>query len=289
MAVANSNLKASRAVADASNERVTHGTETSPDLLLAQERAIQAEYDVEQTSADVDVALANLCEAIGISPTTKLKIAGLEGPLPVHLEETVDADTAQALVDRPDLIADMAKLKSKEAKLREARDNLWPKIAFVGNANRNYATATAYPFPVTNGSLTIDNYGVFLQAEWTLFDGFASQNAIRLAASAQRQAEGDLDQARVHAAGEVFEAYMKLKTSLQKLEVSRALVTASQKSYDASVDAYKHGLRTVLDTLAAERDFREAQETDVSTRAEVYTNWQELAYAMGHLQPPAAN
>jgi outer membrane protein len=287
LTVANSNLKSSRAVAEASNERVQHGTETSPDLLLAQERAIQAEYDVEQASADVDVALADLCEAIGIAPTTQLKIAGLEGPLPVHLEETVDSATAQALVDRPDLIADMAKLKAKEAQLRQARDNLWPKIAFVGNANRNYATATAYPFPVTNGSLTIDNYGVFLEAEWTLFDGFANQNAIRLAESAKSQAQDDLEQARVHAAGEVFQSYMKLKTSLQKLEVSQALVTASQKSYEASVDAYKNGLRTVLDTLAAERDFRQAQETDVSTRAEVYTNWQDLAFAMGHIQAPA--
>jgi outer membrane protein len=287
LTVANSNLESSKAVADASNERVTHGTETSPDLLLAQERAIQAEYDLEQASADVDVALANLCEAIGIAPTTQLKIAGLEGPLPVHLEETVDTDTAEALVDRPDLIADMAKLKAKESQLREARDNLWPKIAFVGNANRNYATATAYPFPVTNANLTIDNYGVFLQAEWTLFDGFANQNAIRLADSARQQAESDLNEARVHAAGEVFEAYMKLKTSLQKLEVSRALVNASQKSYEASVDAYKNGLRTVLDTLAAQRDFRQAQETDISTRAEVYTNWQDLAFAMGKIQAPS--
>jgi outer membrane protein len=286
LTVANSNLESSNAVADASNERVTHGTETSPDLLLAQERAIQAEYDLEQASADVDIALANLCEAIGIAPTTRLKIAGLEGPLPIHLEETVDADTAQALVDRPDLIADMAKLKAKESQLREARDNLWPKIAFVGNANRNYATATAYPFPVTNANLTIDNYGVFLQAEWTLFDGFAHQNAIRLADAEQKQAEGTLEQARVHAAGEVFESYMKLKTSLQKLEVSKALVDASQKSYEASVDAYKNGLRTVLDTLAAQRDFRQAQETDVSTRAEVYTNWQELAFAMGQIRSP---
>jgi outer membrane protein len=106
--------------------------------------------------------------------------------LPVHLEETVDIDTAQALVDRPDLIADMAKLKAKESQLREARDNLWPKIAFVGNANRNYATATAYPLPINNANLTIDNYGVFLEAEWTLFDGFANQNAIRLADSARQ-------------------------------------------------------------------------------------------------------
>jgi outer membrane protein len=286
LTVAQSNVDSSNAVAEASNQRVQHGTETSPDLLLAKERAIQAEYDLEQASADVDVALANLCEAIGIAPTTRLKIAGLEGPLPINLEETVDTDTAKALVNRPDLIADMAKLKAKEAQLREARDNLWPKIAFVGNANRNYATATAYPFPVTNANLTIDNYGVFLQAEWTLFDGFANQNAIRLADSAQREAQSDLDEARVHAAGEVFQAYMKMKTSLQKLEVSRALVAASQKSYEASVDAYKNGLRTVLDTLAAQRDFREAQETDVSTRAEVYTNWQDLAFAMGEIRSP---
>jgi outer membrane protein len=287
--VAKSNMDSSRAVADASNERLAHGTGTSPDLLLAKERAIQAEYDLEQASADDDVALADLCEAIGIAPTTKLNIADLEGPLPVHLEETVDADTAQALADRPDLIADMAKLKAKEAKLREARANLLPKIAFVGNANRNYATATAYPNPVTNANLTIDNYGVFLEAQWTLFDGFANQNEIRLAASEQDQARSDLDQARVHVAGDVFKAYMKLKTSLRKLEVSQALVAASQKAYEASVAGYRNGLQTVLDTLAAQRDFRQAQETDVTTRAEVYTNWQDLAFAMGKIQKSSAH
>jgi outer membrane protein len=290
LGVARSNLESAQAVADAADMRANHGTGTAPDLLLAKERAIQANYDLIQASADDDIALANLCEAVGILPTTKLKIADMGGtPLPVRLDETIETDTAQALSDRPDLIADMAQIRAKEAELRKAQDELLPKISVQGTAGRAYATATAYPLPVNNAHLTIDNYAVFLQAEWSIFDGFANVNKIRLAESEQKQAESELANTRTQVAGEVFRAYMKLKTSLRKLEVSKALVEASKKSYDASMEAYKQGLRTVLDTLAAQHDLRVAEETDVATRAEVYTNWQDLAFSMGHIRSPGTN
>jgi len=290
LAVAKSNLESAQAVADAANERINHGTATSPDLLLAKERAVQANYDLIQASAEDDIALANLCEAVGILPTTKLKIADMDGKsLPKHLEETIESDTAQALADRPDLIAAMAEIKAKNAELHKAQDEMLPKISMLATADRSYATATAYPIPVNNAHLTIDAYAVLLQAEWTIFDGFANVNKIREAESQKRQAESELAQTRTKIAGQVFRAYMKLKTSLRKLEVSKALVETSQKSYEASMDSYKQGLRTILDTLAAQHDLRVAQETDIATRAEVYTNWQDLAFAMGHIRSPGAN
>jgi outer membrane protein TolC len=282
LAVAKANLASAEAIENAANERFNQGTATSPDQLLAKARAAQASYDLIQTQANDEIALANLCEVIGLPPDTKLKVADMEdAPLPENLDDEVDNYTSFALSNRPDLIAAMAQLKAKNAELFKAHADLLPKIGVTATADHGYATATAYPLPVNNADLTIDNYAVFLQAEWTIFDGFSNINKIRLAETEKKIAEEELEHTQTKIEGDVFKAYIKLKTSLRKVEVSKALVEASQKSYESAMESYKQGLQSVLDTLAVQRDLRTAQEINISTKAEVFTNWQNLAFAMG--------
>ncbi len=209
--------------------------------------------------------------------------AGLveRGGHPAHLEQSVEKATEEALRTRPDLLAALAEVRAKDAALRKAQADLLPKIGLDALAARSYATATAYPIPVNDANLTIDTYVVALKAEWALFDGVANVNKVNLARTDRQRAEDDLAVARLEVRSQVFQAYTRLKTALRKVEVSHALVEASEKAYDASMEAYKGGLRTVLDTLSSQRDLRAARETDVATRAEVYTAWQALAYATG--------
>src|SRR5262245_29262914 len=74
IAVAQSSLDAARAVEGAAESRSKLGLETVPDVLLARQQAVQAEFDLEDVSAKERDAQVALAESMGILPTTPLKV-----------------------------------------------------------------------------------------------------------------------------------------------------------------------------------------------------------------------
>jgi hypothetical protein len=71
-----------------------------------------------------------LLETIGIRPGTPIDIADTsQEPLPRALEESVDEAIDRALAQRPDLIARLASVRAKEAEVRRARADYWPRLA----------------------------------------------------------------------------------------------------------------------------------------------------------------
>src|SRR6185369_14940467 len=65
-----------------------------------------------------------------------------------------------------------------------------------------------------------------------------------LAESTQRQATADLERATDKAVREVWKAYNDTKVALAKHEAAAALLTASEKAWDATLDSYRNGLST---------------------------------------------
>src|SRR5262249_59008467 len=106
IAVAQSSLDAARAVQGAAESRSRQGLETVPDVLLARQQAIQAEFDLEDVTAKERDAQVALAESMGILPTTPLQVVDFSAlALPAALEQSVDQTIDRALEQRPDLIA----------------------------------------------------------------------------------------------------------------------------------------------------------------------------------------
>src|SRR5262249_58036233 len=74
IAVAQSSLDAARAVEGAAESRSKLGLETVPDVLLARQQAVQAEFDLEEVAAKERDALVALAERIVVLPTTPLQV-----------------------------------------------------------------------------------------------------------------------------------------------------------------------------------------------------------------------
>ena len=66
-----------------------------------------------------------------------------------------------------------------------------------------------------------------------------------------------------------------------KLDVSTALVDASQKSYDASFEANRRGLGTLADLLAARRELSHAQFVELDAKLQLLNASSALAFATG--------
>jgi outer membrane protein len=275
-------LESAAAVEEAVDARLQQGLATQPDILLARQERARAAFEVQDALGGVNDAHAALAETLGIPPTALMRVADLSAvPLPSDLAETVEQVIDRALARRPDLTSRLAALRAREADERRARAEFWPRLSFSGLAGQAVQRYRAGP---PSGTFTTNEteYGVFLNFEWKLFDGFERQNAVREATSLRGVAEADLAALELRASREVWKAYADVKTALRKHEYALALLTASEEAYASTLESYRSaGLATVLDLLAAQRDLARARTTEIQSRAELLTTSAALTFAAG--------
>jgi outer membrane protein TolC len=175
-------------------------------------------------------------------------------------------------------------LRAREAEARRARAEYLPTLGLTGSgggAFRHYHVEV----PRTGESHTFDDqepvYGARLELEWTLFDGFLRESAVRRADAEAGAARADLESVELRALQEVWSAYADARTALRKLDFAEALLAASQEAYDAELRSYRSGLATLLDLLAAQRDLARARSTRIASRSEVLASAAALAWAAG--------
>jgi outer membrane protein TolC len=91
---------------------------------------------------------------------------------------------------------------------------------------------------------------------------------------------------------EVWSAYIGFRTAVQKQHAAVALLQSASTSYDASLDAYKYGVRTLVDVVTAQRQLAQARRSSVAARSELFLEAVDLEFATGNLlrsQPPATS
>ncbi|MFO1477194.1 MAG: TolC family protein [Verrucomicrobiota bacterium] len=278
-------LKSAQAVEEAAQARLDAGLATQPDLLLARQDRVLAEYNLSSAQRSVTDAQSALAEAVGIAPTTPLKVAPMSAlPLPAELTNSVELTMDQALAKRPDLAAQLAALRASEADVSRAKAAYYPQLGLNGSVGQTYSRFDAYTGGKTTGPFDYNDmiYGINLTVSWDIFDGFLRRNKLREAEAQHRQAAAQLSALQLKAMREVWKSYVDVKTALVQYEAAQALLTASQDAYDANTTKYQNGLGTLIDLLAAERDLAHARTTIVESRAELLDSAAALAFAVGN-------
>jgi outer membrane protein TolC len=288
IAVAQSSVESARAVRESAEARLRNGLATIPEVSMARQQEAQAAFDLEDvlaTERDAQVALA---ESIGIPPTTPIRVTDFSAlPPPAALEDSVDKVIDKALESRPDLIAKVAGLRAKEAEVRKARAAYFPTLSMESHVN---TLAGRVHITGTNGlntwfSANEPGYGVGLALEWNIFDGGAKRRRVELAEAERRSAEDDITAARDKAIRDAWKAYTDVKLAIRRLDVAAALVDASQKSYESTLESYRRGLSTLIDLLAARRELTRARFVEVDTKLQLLNASAALAFTTGVPSP----
>jgi outer membrane protein TolC len=278
-------LDSARTLEEAAVARKQHGLATLPEVLQAREEVARTTYGLDDAlAAEHDASMA-LLESVGIRPGTPMEIADVsQQPLPSALEESVDQAIDRALTQRPDLVARLARVRAKESDVRRARADYYPRLlaqsAVAANIGQLKVEDSAY-----QGVHELQ-YDAGLRLEWTLFDGFERRNKVQLAESVQKEAESELDHAKDKAVREVWKAYNDAKVALAKQRAAAALLAASEESWQATFESYRHGLATFPDVREAQRSLASARTLDQATRAEALTQSAAFAFSTGDLARP---
>jgi outer membrane protein len=262
--------------------RLKNGVATLPDVLEARAAAAQAEYDLQAADGAREIALGNLSTSLGLPPETALQVQPLDqlsvpDELPASVEEVIN----RALRQRPDLLEQVAKVRAADASLEQDRSAYFPSLSFsgLGGLQRAYGQQDLLPGTYAGG----ETWNVSLTLQWNLFDGLRREHAFAEAKAHKAQAKAEIDATEDEISNEVWSAYSSLKTAERQRKAAAALLLSAEQSYAAALKSYDLGLRNLLDVVAAQRTLAQARSADVAVRAQVLTQFSNLAFRSGDL------
>jgi outer membrane protein len=142
------------------------------------------------------------------------------------------------------------------------------------------------------GNASQPTWSAAIAIQWRIFDGGARKHALREAESKHREEEDKMTELQDRATREVWAAYIGFSTALQKHRAAVALLQSASTSYDASLEAYKYGVRNLVDVVTAQRQLAQARLSSVAARSELFLGAVDIEFVTGNLlrrQTPATS
>ena len=282
-------LRTAQTTQDAAENRLNNGLATLPDVLNARAETSQAVFDEESADGDEKIARVTLTETVGVDPSPDVVIdSQRSAPLPEKLTMSIEGLIDRAMKNRPELMAQALRIRSAEASIRAAKAEYKPQIGLSGWI----AQTSVWPSSDYGklGSASEPTWSVELGVHWRIFDGGVRKNEVLIAESKRREAQDELTTENDETTREVWTAYIAFRTALRKHDAAVALLGSANESYSASLDAYKYGVKNLVDVVTAENQLARARLSSVSARSELFLEAVNLEFATGNLlrnQPPA--
>jgi len=277
---ARASLSNAETVQEAADDRLAHGLATLPDVLEARSATAQAEYDLQSVLGAEQIAKGDLATAVGGRASLTIKVQPLdELPMPDSVSDSVQGAIDRALSQRPDLMQQVAEIRSANARVQEARSAYYPSLSLDARPATQsvYGVQSPYDWSHTAGLTG----GLSFSLKWTIFDGGARKNEVLQARANVQEAKAQAEVRRNQIADEVWTAYSNLNTALRQRQAAVALLQAASQSYDSALQSYDYGVRSLLDVTAAQRTLAQARSADVYARTQVLTSFADLAFRTG--------
>lgn len=275
------------------SDTMKRGLSTLPDLKFAEERRARAKLDVDDARARRAEAQAALAVAVGVPSDVNLKVGTLgEQEIPKSLGLDARTFINQALNARPDLAAEVERLKNSEAIAARAEAEFRPTLSFGGYYNETqWWLNLHHPTPLpAMGNAPVQTpyyseaqpfYSALFTLRWDLFNGFRRHNDLSRAHAMVHSREDILKLHELQIIADVWRAYFVFDAMRQKYEDALKLWDAASESYDAYSKSYKEGLSNIVELMSAQRDFARARYTKILATADFLTASANVDYAVG--------
>jgi outer membrane protein len=285
---AQATLTDAQTVQEAGEARLANGLATLPDVLEARAATAQARYELASVQGLEDIARGALAITLGMRPSVPLHVEDVSRqPVPVAIDEPIEALMDRALAQRPDLLAQVATLRMADAEVKTARASFLPNLTFSGSWG--HSAASGQQNLGTTFHSTIFPYQAQLQLGWTIFDGGSRQAQLARAQAERREAQADLTSVRDRIENELWVSYSNLMTTRGRQQAADALLEAATQTYTAMQESYQSGVRTLIDVTSAQRNLARARTAQISARIQLLTSVADLAFRAGELMRAPAS
>lgn len=284
---ARASLQNAQTVQDAAEERLKHGLATLPDVLEARSATAQAQYELQVVLGAEEIARGDLATSLNVPPSTIIRVQPLdELSIPDSMSDTVEQAMTRAFEQRPDLLAQLAEIRSADAGVKEAHAAYFPSLSLRVIPSAQSLLLRQEGLPWAHKDVLLGEASLSLN--WTILDGGARRNRLSQAQAEAREAEARVSVSHDQIADEVWTAYSNFNTALRQRIAAISFLEAATKSYEASLESYNYGLRNFLDVTAAQKTLAQARSTDVIARTQILSALADLAFRVADSIQPGA-
>jgi outer membrane protein TolC len=275
-------LKDATTTETAAEDRRNNGLATVPEVLEAKAATAKAAYDLKSAIGAEQVEIGNLARTITTNPLKPLKVEPLDQlRIPDKLDQSVEDAIKTAFKDRPDLLADEARVRAARDEIKHAHASYYPSLTFDGSRGwiRGFGEQNGYPGTYAH----TPTYDATLALKWTVFDGLRRESSISQAKAEEKAATQEVHDRQDEITNQVWSDYADAATALEQRQAAAALLSAASESYSAALESYKDGVRNFLDVLTAEDALAQARAIDVTARTQVLQTFTDLQFGTGDL------
>ena len=287
-------LKNAKSVQAAAENRMKRGIGTAIEVAQARQATAQARLVMIQATGAAQNAYLTLISAMGISPLTQIKVAGVsDRRLSPELAGSAERVISAALARRPDILAAYAAQKASLAGVRAAEAEFLPKVFVAGTGSYNKGTLSVSGVPsIGNLSPTLNlspkGFGSTVLAGVTVpvFDGGTRAAILEQAQTKADNAGLALTRSRDEAVRQIVLANNALRTSLSAYSAATAVATAAKTTFDAALAAYRSGVGSITDATMAETQLLQAKNASTDAYSTALSAAAALALSTGSLGAP---
>lgn len=252
------------------------GLSSISDLLQAETQLVQAIIEVERNQGAVQVAAANLAQALNISPDRELNVQPLPGFIPTtQIEQSMKQLLELAKANRDDLKAMRATVVRSRSNIRSVRADLLPTVKTLVNGTLVSLENLRF----------LENYTVEFDLKVPLFKAFEGINSLRKAQAELLEAQANLDDDELKAFVSVVTDYYDFIANSEILKYSEQYVETATKSQRAALANYRLGLTDITAVTVANNSLNQARKQLADAKTNYLTSIANLAYHTGGLGP----
>ena len=242
---------------------------------VAQQEATLAQSRLTYTQADNDcrlslLTLAQLLELPSpegfaiVRPDTAAIIVVEEGGLPLP-----DDVYAEAVALKPEVKAEVYRLKGTEASVRIAKSALWPTLSLTAGLGSNYYTTSGMNM-ASFGRQMRNNFSQYvgLSLNIPIFNRFETRNNIRAARLNQEAQTLQLDNVKKALYKEIQQAYYNAVAARAQYESSGEAARSNKAAFDLMTAKYEYGKANITEFNEAKNNWLKSESDLVRAKYE---------------------
>lgn len=283
--LARDSLASQQQIAQATRARLQAGMATTVETALSDQGVMQARLHLVNMQGLERSAYLGLLAAVGLSPTTEVRIAADTSKLATEQlranTRLTDQTIEQAIASRPDVAASYAAMKAAQANIKAVEADFFPKVflgGFLANSNTSF-NLQGLPGFTQQANAT----GVLLGVTLPLYDGGLRNARLVGAQVRSEQATQNFTQLQQDAVREIVLAQTVLKSALDSEATAQDLVRTARVAYNAALESYQEGLATITMVTEAAEGVLHAREALLEARVAAEVAAANLAFAMGEM------
>lgn len=247
------------------------GSVSKSDLLSAQVRTAQAEFDSLTAAQDVITSRIRLSSLLGVS---ERGMAEVDTALTMEVQDYDEAALlTEAAERRPDLMAARSELNAAKSNVTAARLGRLPYVTVSGSGQfdtkSNGKSIFSGENPSDTRSSTDETWSGRVSLNWDFFDGFSTDARNASARARYLRAKDTHDLLQRNLESEVHEALLEYRRAIETRRVAERGIDSATENLKLMQQKYNVGAATILELIDAQVSLQRARSLGVSANVAI--------------------